>query len=96
MAQADFTNVIKTILIILFIYYFIRFSMRLLAPYLMKKAFEKVQQNFQRQTEEFFNQAQGNNHQSTRDRQSESNQSGATKLKEKKKVGEYIDYEEID
>lgn len=95
MDQADFTGLIKTILIILFVYYLIKFSLKLLAPFILKKAVEKVQENFQKKTEEYFNQTQQNTNQNYQNHSSNT-QNSNVKLKEKKKVGEYIDYEEID
>ena len=96
MDQADFSSFLKTIIIILFIYYFIKFTMRLLAPYLMKKAVEKVQENFQKKAGDYFNQAQGNSYDSYESKSKQESHSGNINLKEKKKVGEYIDYEELD
>ena len=95
MDQADFSGFLKTIIIILFIYYFIKFSMRLFGPYIMKKAMNKVQENFQKKAEDFYNQSQSGGFDFSNANQTQ-NQSSKVNLKEKKKVGEYIDYEEID
>lgn len=95
MDQASFKNIIQTIIIILFAYYFIKFMMRLLAPYLMKKAMNKIQSNFEKKAQDFYNQSQGGyQNQDFNSTQKDTHSNGT--LKEKKKVGEYIDYEEID
>lgn len=91
MDQATFQSFLKTVIIILFVYYLFKFLVRLLAPFLMKKAMNKIQDNFQKQADSYFNQSQ--NQESTN--ASQSYQSTQPKFKEKKKVGEYIDYEEV-
>ncbi|HLW42721.1 MAG TPA: DUF4834 family protein [Flavobacterium sp.] len=98
MDQASFTGFLKTLLFIVLIYYFIKFAFRLLAPYLVKKAINKVNENFQKQQEAYYNQTQ-NPHQNS---QNTNNQGFEDKVKqneiprERKKVGEYIDFEEIE
>lgn len=74
---------LKTILTIILIYYAFKLILRILAPILMKKAAEQIGKKF----EEKFNQQQQNT-------QQQPYQNNAKK--EKKKIGEYIDYEEVD
>ncbi len=92
MDQASFVNFLKTILFIVLIYYFIKFAFRFLAPYLMKKAINKVNENFQKQQEAFYKQAQ---QQDTGSQDFNKDIKKDKVLKERKKVGEYIDFEEI-
>ena len=75
---------VRTLLIIILCYYAFKFLMRIFAPILMQKAVSKMQQKIQEQYRQQQEQQQ--------DRTSQSQQSMP---KEKKKVGEYIDYEEI-
>ena len=90
MEQASLQSFIKTILIVVLVYYFFKFGFRLLAPYLLKKAVEKVGDKFQKQQEAYQQQNSSNVN------DFESNVKNNTTPKEKKKVGEYIDFEEID
>ena len=75
---------VRTLLIIILCYYAFKFLMRIFAPILMQKAVSKMQQKMQEQYRQQQEQQQ--------DKTSQSQQSMP---KEKKKVGEYIDYEEI-
>ena len=84
--QAGLVGVLKTILIFMAIYYIAKFVMRLAAPFLMQYAAKKMEQKMK---DQFGNMQNQQNQSHTK----------ATKNeipKEKKKVGEYIDYEEID
>ncbi len=71
---------VRTLLIIILCYYAFKFLMRIFAPILMQKAVSKMQQKMQEQY---------------RQQQDRTSQSQQSMPKEKKKVGEYIDYEEI-
>ncbi|MGJ8594035.1 MAG: DUF4834 family protein [Aquaticitalea sp.] len=90
--MASFTGFLRTILIILLVWYGVKILMRLFAPYLVKYMSKKMQERFGQQ----FEQSQQN----TRNRPAE----GETVIDKMpnqqkssdKKVGEYIDYEEID
>ena len=86
--EAGPVNFLRTVLIIILVYYVLKFLVKLFAPYLLKKAVDKVQQKAQQQ----YNQQEpivdegktivDKKPQSTK----ESNNS----------VGEYVDFEEID
>jgi len=65
--------------------------MRLLAPYLLKKAVNKVTEKMYQQQQQYQN--QGNKQYQQSDFENEIKQNKIPK--EKKKVGEYIDFEEI-
>ena len=86
--EAGPVNFLRTVLIIILVFYVLKFLVKLFAPYLLKKAVDKVQQKAQQQ----YNQQEpivdegktvvDKKPQSTK----ESNNS----------VGEYVDFEEID
>lgn len=90
--MASFTGLLRTILIILLVWYGVKILMRLFAPYLVKYMSRKMQERFGQQ----FQQQQD----STKNRPEE----GETVIDKMphqqktsdKKEGEYIDYEEID
>ena len=84
MEMASFTGFVRTLFYIVLFYFLFKFLMRIFAPILMRKAVNKMQQKMQDQ----YNQQQ----EQQQNRTSQANQSMP---KEKKKVGEYIDYEEI-
>lgn len=89
METASFTGLLKTLLWIVFIYYVLKFLMRLLAPYLFQQVVKKAEQNFKQQQQ---------NYQQNYQQYSQQNQQQTPKNempREKKKVGEYIDFEEI-
>jgi len=91
MDHASLQSFIKTIFIIVLIYYLFRFAFKLFAPFLIKKAVSKVSENFQKQQQAYQNQ----NNQQTQQPDFESELRQNKIPKEKKKVGEYIDFEEI-
>ena len=78
-------GLIKTLVIIVGVYYIGKFLMRLFAPFLMKYAANKMEKKMKEQ----FGQKQSN---TENDFSNKSNR----KMKTTKKVGEYIDFEEID
>ncbi len=88
---------LKTLLIILLVYYGLKILFRLLKPYLMKYIAKKAGQRFE--------QAFGNNtyNQNTQKRKTEDKEGSVSidQIPNKKKgsksnEGEYVDYEEID
>lgn len=89
--EASLVGFLRTILIIMLVYYGIKILMRLFAPYLMKSIVKKAEKRFGQQ---FGNQP----HQTNNKPEGEvtidkiPGQSKSTN----KKVGEYVDYEEID
>lgn len=87
MIEASFWGFIKTIAIIFLCYQLFKLLIRIFAPILMRKAISKVQQKMENQ----FNQ-QETQHQSATQNTTKSK----VNPKEKKKIGEYIDYEEVD
>lgn len=85
METANFGNLIKTLFWIVVIYYVVKFLARLFLPVLAKKVVEKASQQFQNQQQQYTNQTSNMNRASTPERP-----------RETKKVGEYVDFEEID
>lgn len=88
METASFSGFIETICYLLMFYYVFKFLVRLLLPIMVKKVVEKAGQNFQQQ---YQNQQNPNNQE-----QKVSNTASASKPRETKKVGEYVDFEEIE
>jgi hypothetical protein len=86
METASFTGLIKALVWIFFIYYGLKFVMRLLAPYFLQQVVKKAEENFKQQQQYQQQQSQTKSQSSPH----------AEMPKEKKKVGEYIDYEEIE
>ncbi len=82
METASMPGFVKTILWIIAIYYIFKFLARLFLPVVAKKVVEKAAQQFQQQQQQFQEQQQAHT-------------SKTEKPKEKKIVGEYIDFEEI-
>lgn len=86
MQTASVPGFIRTILIIVGIYYAFKILARLLMPFLLRKMVQKAEQNFKQQM--------NNPNQNTT--QSQNTATLFEKPKSKKQVGEYIDYEEVD
>lgn len=86
MQEASFNGLIKTIFWAFVIIYALKFLARLFLPVVAKKVVEKATEQFQQQQAQQNNQNQQNNSSTNKN----------DKPRETKKVGEYIDYEEID
>lgn len=85
---------LKTLIIIVAIWYFFKFAFRFFGPILIKKAISKAEQNFQQRTQDYYNQnTQEADSYSNRDNQNINFDKGIPR--EKKKVGDYIEFEEI-
>jgi len=85
MALASFSGILRTIIILILIFYLIKFLFRIFAPIILQKVVQKAQQGFQHQQQNMQYGNRGPQHTTVEE-----------KPKEKKKVGEYIDYEEIE
>jgi len=93
MQEASFSGFIRTLFYIMAFYYIFKFLARLFLPLLVKKVVEKAGENFQQQQQN----AQGNSWQKTPNNDEIIiNTANAKKSRETKKVGDYVDYEEID
>lgn len=92
---ASITGLVKTILIILLVWYGVKILSRLFAPYLVKYVAKKAEQKFGQQFGQFQQQQQQQN---TRKKEGEisidkmPNQGKSSN----KNVGEYVDFEEVD
>ncbi|MBX2827526.1 MAG: DUF4834 family protein [Flavobacteriaceae bacterium] len=83
---------LKTILIILLVYFGLKFLFRLLAPYAMRYLAKKAAQRF----ENAFEQAPFGTHGTSPGPQTRSDSNKDIPKSNGKIVGEYVDYEEID
>ena len=88
MQTASLQGLLETLFYIYAFYYIFKFLARLFLPVLVKKAFEKAGRNFQQQH-------QNNQNHSTNGNENYANPK-VTKPRETKKVGEYVDFEEIE
>lgn len=93
METASFNGIIKTLFYILAFYYIFKFLARIFFPIMMRKVVQKAAENFEQQ--------QAFNNQSTRNNTTQGDEiiydaSKSAKPRETKKVGEYVDYEELD
>ena len=83
---------LKTILIILLVYFGLKFLIKLATPYILRYISKKAGQQF----EQFF----GNNANMNTQREDEGNisidKNPAENQRSSKKVGEYVEYEEVE
>ncbi|HTG67296.1 MAG TPA: DUF4834 family protein [Flavobacterium sp.] len=93
MQEASFTGFIRTLFYIITFYYIFRFLAKLFLPLLVKKVVEKAGQNMQQQQQRQYQDSWQNTHEGET---SIYNTQNAKKTRETKKVGDYVDYEEID
>ena len=93
MQYASVTGFIRTILILLLIYYGIKLLTRLFAPFLIKYVTKKAQQRFGGEFEQFQKQHQREKYKKEGEITIDKVPNTKTSNKD---VGEYIDYEEID
>lgn len=93
MQVASFSGFIKALFYFLVFYYIFKFLAKLFLPILIKKVVQKAGQNFQHQQQNTYNTSwkkTANNDEIIIDK------SKAKNPRETKKVGEYVDYEEIE
>lgn len=88
MQTASFSGVLQTLFYIIIFYYIFKYAMRLLLPMMLKKAVEKAEENLRHHA----NRPYQDNSQTTFTQPN----STASKPRETKKVGEYVDFEEIE
>ncbi|ADY30542.1 MULTISPECIES: DUF4834 family protein [Cellulophaga] len=83
------------ILVIVAVYYLLKFLIRLYAPKMMNYAAKKTEEHLKKKFEEF---AQNPNQGYTNTTDESSSKTNKTKFKSNpsKKVGEYIDFEEVE
>ena len=93
METASFTGIVKTIFYILMFYYVFKFLAKIFLPIVVKKVVQKAGENFQQQQQY----AQNNSWEKTNTKDEIIyTTANAKNPKETKKVGDYVDYEEID
>ena len=80
---------LKTLAIIFLVYYFFKYTLRLLAPFILQSFAKKMQQKFKDQ----YNQQEGN-----QQKEGEITIEGKNKKTNSKdhKVGDYVDFEEVE
>lgn len=92
---ASFAGILRTIAILILIYYAAKFLLRLFAPMILQQVAKKAEQNFYQQQQ--YNQQQYNRNQQQHNTNQQQNKvKSDKKYNDNKKVGEYIDFEEID
>jgi ABC-type microcin C transport system permease subunit YejE len=93
MQEASFSNFIRTVFYVIMFYYLFKFLARLFLPMLVKKAVEKAGESFQKQQQYAqdvaWKKAQNNDEIIYKETESKN-------PRETKKVGDYVDYEEIE
>ena len=93
MQTASFTGFIKALFYMIAFYYIFRFLAKLFLPLIVKKVVEKAGENMQKQQQY----AQDNTWKKTQSKDEVIyNTANAKNPRETKKVGDYVDYEEID
>lgn len=92
MQEASIPGLIRTILIMIGVYYAIKFLSRLFLPVLFRELAHKAQENFNKQQEDLRNMYQNNTY---NDSHQYSQTSKNDIPKPTKQVGDYIDYEEV-
>jgi len=90
--HASFMGLLKTILILLLVYYGVKLLSRLFAPILMRFVAKKAGQRFGQQ----FNQNQNPNEPIQKEGEISIDSTPQQQKASNKDVGEYVDYEEID
>lgn len=86
METASFSGVIRTLFYIILFYYILKFVVRLLLPVMLKKAVEKAEENLR-----------GNGARQTHGPgETYYEPPTVSKPRETRKVGEYVDFEEIE
>ena len=90
---ASFTGLVKTIVIIMLVWYGVKILSRIFAPYLAKYVMKKAEKRFGQQFGNFQNQTQQKQH---KEGETVIDKMPNQNAPSNKNVGEYIDYEEID
>ncbi|WP_282042507.1 DUF4834 family protein [Winogradskyella flava] len=94
--EASAMGLLRTILIILLVWFGLKILARLFAPVLVKFVAKKAEQKFGEQFGNFQNQGQKHAEQKRKEGETVIDKMPNRNAKSNDKVGEYIDYEEID
>lgn len=89
-------GLLRTILIILLVWYGLKILSRLFAPLLVKFVAKKAEERFGQQFGDFQNQSQKHKEQKRKEGETVIDKMPNRQKSSNDKVGEYIDYEEID
>lgn len=84
--EAGLVTFLRTILIIVLVYYGIKFLFKLLLPYIVKRFMQKQQEKFN----------QGNHSEPNNTARQSSNESNKDSTDKKGTLGDYVDYEEVE
>ena len=87
---------LRTLLIIVLVLLGLRLLAKLLAPYIMRSLAKKIERRFEQNFGGFNPQGQANQQPPEKEGQVHVQSKKTTPNKSKSKVGDYIDYEEID
>ena len=93
MQEASFSGLIRTLFYIISFYYIFRFLAKLFLPIVVKKVVEKASENMHQQQQRHY---QDSWQRSADGETTIYNMDNVKKSRETKKVGDYVDYEEID
>ena len=93
MQVASFTGFFRTLFIIISFYYIFRFLAKLFLPVVIKKVVEKASENMHQQQQRQYQDSWQRN---ANDNTVIYNTDNVKQSRETKKVGDYVDYEEID
>lgn len=93
MQTASFNGFIKTLIYFLAFYYVFKFFAKLFLPLLIKKVVEKAGANFQNQQQNYQDASW---HKTTNSDEIIIDTTQSKNPRETKKVGEYVDYEELE
>jgi hypothetical protein len=93
MQQAELMSFLRTLLIILIVYYSFRFLARIFAPLLLKRVVGNMQAKAKKQNQQKNQQTENS---STKEGETIIDKNPNSKTQGNNSVGEYVDFEEID
>jgi len=91
MHQAGLINFMKTILIIVTVYYVLKLIARFVLPLFLKKMMQKVEKKFNEQQHQ-----NSSSQTNTKEGETFIDKAPDTQSKSNKSVGEYVDYEDVE
>lgn len=94
--EASATGLLRTVLTILVVYFVFKILARLFAPLLLRFVAKKAEQKFGQQFGGFKNQANQKQQQAQKEGETVIDKMPNQNKQSNSKVGEYVDYEEID
>jgi hypothetical protein len=95
MQEASFSGLMRAIFFMIAFYYIFKFLARIFLPVLVKKAVEKAGENFQKQ-QQYYSQNNSGQRAYRNNDEIIIDTANVKNPRETKKVGDYVDYEEID